>query len=369
MNSVKPWLDQAGKFPVEPIPCPHFSQPVDLDAPRTGVLHTTEGPTVEGALAIFRQHYAPHFLVGLDAHRQVRVLQLVQVGTIGAALVTHNWLAIVQVEMVGFSKETLWRPDDGTAEALASLMAVCKREYGIPLAHPWADGDFGRAGDNPHRHAGKFGVAAGWYAHGDCPSPDTHWDVGALEWSSLLDRASAMTDILNAPAWAPPPPPPRPCAGGQQPPSPAPGSLDLSTVAGFQAALVALGYSLEVDGIDGLETAAAIKAFQQRAGLPVDGDVGEATRAAMAKELSPMLVLETLASLPQVKSLRVADEIMRELSARGLVIVPALQVGPAASVTVRPPDAPPQANLLAAITPRAAIASDRALHPVDYLDI
>lgn len=286
MNSVKPWLDQAGKFPVEPIPCPHFSQPVDLDAPRTGVLHTTEGPTVEGALAIFRQHYAPHFLVGLDAHRQVRVLQLVQVGTIGAALVTHNWLAIVQVEMVGFSKETLWRPDDGTAEALASLMAVCKREYGIPLAHPWADGDFGRAGDNPHRHAGKFGVAAGWYAHGDCPSPDTHWDVGALEWSSLLDRASAMTDILNAPAWAPPPPPPRPCADGQQPPSPAPGSLDLSTVAGFQAALVALGYSLEVDGIDGLETAAAIKAFQQHAGLPVNGDVGEATRAAMAKELS-----------------------------------------------------------------------------------
>ena len=82
-----------------------------------------------------------------------------------------------------------------------------------------------------------------------------------------------------------------------------------------------------------------------------------------------MLVLETLASLPQVKSLRVADEIMRELSARGLVIVPALQVGPAASVTVRSPDAPPLANLLAAITPRAAIASNRALHPVDYLDI
>ena len=303
MNSVKPWLDQAGKFPVEPIPCPHFSQPVDLAAPRTGVLHTTEGPTVEGALAIFRQHYAPHFLVGLDAHRQVRVLQLVQVGTIGAALVTHNWLAIVQVEIIGFSKETLWRPDDGTAEALASLMAVCKREYGIPLAHPWADGDFGRAGDNPHRHAGKFGVAAGWYAHGDCPSPDTHWDVGALEWSSLLDRASAMTDILNAPAWAPPPPPPRPCAGGQQPPSPAPGSLGAYSPVGLKPS-------------------------------------------------------------PRCRS-DPPGEIMRELSARGLVIVPALQVGPAASVTVRPPDAPP----LAAITPRAAIAIDRALHPVDYLDI
>ena len=164
-NSVRPWLDRAGKFTVEHISgIPYFNQAVDLDASRTGVLHTTEGSTIDGALEVFKQHFAPQFLLGRDAKGAVRILQLVQVGTIGAALVTHNDHAIVQVEVASFSKQTPWLFDDETVEALASLMAVCKREYGIPLTRPWADGDYGLAGNNPHRAAGKWGVVAGWFA-------------------------------------------------------------------------------------------------------------------------------------------------------------------------------------------------------------
>jgi hypothetical protein len=210
--AVKPFLDTAGKFTVEKIPCPHFNINVDLDAPRTGVLHTTEGDWTS-SLAVFKTHFAPHFLLGLDAtQNKVRIAQLVQIGTIGAALVTHNDHAIVQIEMIGFSKQTLWLPDPETLEALASLMAVCQREYGIALTHPWADGDYGVYGNNPHRGSGKWGVVGGWYAHGDVPSPDVHWDVGALEWSKVLAAAAAMNDIVTAPAWAPPAEPPRPCA-------------------------------------------------------------------------------------------------------------------------------------------------------------
>ena len=206
MNAVKPWLDKCGRFVVEHIPCPHFSIPVDLNAPRTGVLHTTEVDW-DGALAVFKNHYAPHFMVGAG-----RIAQLVQVGTIGASLVTHNDHAIVQIESVEFSKETLWFPDAATAEALAALMAVCKAEYGIPLTHPWRDGDFGLAGDNPHRHAGFWGVVPGWYSHGDVPLPDTHWDAGDLAWSMLLGSAAEMTDLTGAPAWTPPVPSARLCA-------------------------------------------------------------------------------------------------------------------------------------------------------------
>ena len=206
-NTIKPWLDVCGKYTVEHVPCPHFSQPVDLDAPRTGVIHTTEGDSIDGALSVFKQHFAPQFLVGPG-----RILQLVQVGTIGAALVTHNDHAIVQIEVVGFSKQTPWIFDDATLDALASLLATCKVEYGIELCHPWPDGDYGLYGDNPHRHAGKWGAVSGWFGHGDVPSPDEHWDPGALEWSKLFAAAAAKTDILGAPAWAPPAEPPRPCA-------------------------------------------------------------------------------------------------------------------------------------------------------------
>ena len=191
--SPKPWLDQAGTFPVDHIGgIPHFNQAVSLSTPRTGVLHTTEGSWAS-SLAVFRQHFAPHFMLGFDAAAQkVRIAQLVQVGTIGAALKAHNNKAIVQIEMIGFSKEQPWLPDDQTVEALASLMAVCAKEYGIPLSRPWPDGTFGKAGDTPHRNSGKYGTVAGWFGHGDCPRPDTHWDPGNLKWGTVFAKAQQM---------------------------------------------------------------------------------------------------------------------------------------------------------------------------------
>ena len=191
--AIKPWLDQAGKFPVEHIGgIPHFNEAVPLGAPRTGILHTTEGGWA-GSLAVFQQHFAPHFMLGFDAQAQkVRIAQLVQVGTMGAAIKAHNNQALVQIEMIGFSKELPWLPDADTLEALASLFAVCAREYAIPLTRPWADGDFGKAGKNPHRSSGNYGTVAGWYGHGDCPSPDTHWDPGNLKWGVVLERANQI---------------------------------------------------------------------------------------------------------------------------------------------------------------------------------
>jgi hypothetical protein len=202
-NIVKPWLDQAGRFPISHIGgIPHFNQAVDLHAPRTGVLHTTEGWWA-GSLAIFKQHFAPHFMLGFDSDRGgVRIAQLVQIGTIGAALRAHNNQAVVQIEMIGFSQKKPWLPDEDTVEALASLMAVCAEEYGIPLSHPWPDGDFGKAGPNPHRSSGKYGTEAGWYGHADCPSPDEHWDPGNLKWSIILEKAKQMAGELSTPSSA-----------------------------------------------------------------------------------------------------------------------------------------------------------------------
>jgi len=199
-KNPKPWLEQAGKYPIAHIGgIPHINEGVLLDASRTGVLHTTEGGWA-GSLAIFKHHFAPHFMLGFDADVQkVRIAQLVQVGTIGAALRAHNNQAIVQVEMVEFSQEKPWLPDDDTAAALASLMAVCASEYGVPLQHPWPDGDFGKAGKNPHRSSGKYGSVPGWYGHGDCPSPDAHWDPGNLKWSVILQMAKGMAVGIGAP--------------------------------------------------------------------------------------------------------------------------------------------------------------------------
>ncbi len=285
MNTVKPYLETVGKFTIEQIPCPHFSQAVDLTAPRAGVLHTTEGNWTS-ALGVFKTHFAPHFLLGYDdVQKRTRIAQLVQVGTIGAALVTHNWLTLVQVEVIGYSKQTPWFFDDDTAEALAALLATCKAEYGIPLSRPWPDGVYGMArADDPHRNGGQFGKIAGWYAHGDAPSPDSHWDVGNLQWSKLFALASAIPHASDAPT-PPPAEPVRPCACGDTHPAWSSPTLPPITPEGIQNALNRAGASprLYVDGIIGDATKAATRAYQIAHFLTADGIVGVETWAALQK--------------------------------------------------------------------------------------
>jgi len=54
-----------------------------------------------------------------------------------------------------------------------------------------------------------------------------------------------------------------------------------------QQQLNKLGYKLAVDGIPGDKTTAAVKDFQRKNGLVVDGEAGPATLAAIAKALEP----------------------------------------------------------------------------------
>jgi len=201
--SLKPILTQAGPYAVNWVPCPFSHDPVQLNLPRTGILHTTEG-FFDGALEVFERHYAPHFEVGLYQGKP-RINQLVKVGFIGSSCRAHNDEAIVQIEMVGFAQTTPWYPhgrlgrSDGnivdygdTDIALAHLMIEIEREYGVPLSRPFTDDDWPHAGHNPNRSAGKFGHVAGWYGHGDMPDPDVHWDPGHLQWSRLFALANSL---------------------------------------------------------------------------------------------------------------------------------------------------------------------------------
>lgn len=200
------WLRTAGKYKIEKIPCPYPGDDVS-SAPAMGVLHTTEG-SWDSALSVFKQHYAPHFLVGPG-----RIAQLVPLGKMSTAL-EHprgtqetNRIAKAQIEVVGFSKEHPYVFDARTMDALASLIAKLKTFAGIPISRPfidkmppppWATTNFSR------RKAGKWGKVAGWYGHVEIPN-NAHWDPGNLIWSTLMAEAnSKLNHVKPKPKIEPP---------------------------------------------------------------------------------------------------------------------------------------------------------------------
>ena len=207
------YLFRAGKYRIERFPCPHPDEDVNLAAPAAGVMHTTEGGWA-GSLAVFKQHYAPHFMVGRDSMRNVRILQLVPLRKMSAAL-EHpdgypetNRVCRAQIEVVGYSKTTPYSFDPQVSDALAALLAQLKVDAQIPLSRPfpdtmpplpWSVRSFAR------RHSGKWGHVPGWYGHVEVPG-NSHWDPGALEWADLLVAANGKL-----------PNPPRPTLPGPSP--------------------------------------------------------------------------------------------------------------------------------------------------------
>lgn len=196
------WLATAGPYKVERLNVPCLDADVSRTVAPKGVAHTTEGGWAS-AISVFRRQYAPHFMVGRDNGR-VRIVQFCPLGKAASALrnraggvETNRW-ARAQIEIVGFSSRTLWKPDPGVLQAYAALLYELRQAAGIPLRYV----------PNGSRNPTAWKDRPGWFAHAGVPEND-HWDPGALDWTAVLNRASSFAPVVN-PGHAKPPTPPPP---------------------------------------------------------------------------------------------------------------------------------------------------------------
>jgi hypothetical protein len=205
---AKAWLtgERLGGVTVERGPAvPKPGSAVTLCRPPVGVGHTIEG-SLESGMSVFRSRLTtPHFVVGRDREGKVRIIQLVPLGEMGAALrnlaggvETNRW-ARAQVELAGFSKRDPWLPDADVQRAYAGLMLRLRTVAGIPLTRPFPD-ELGpgvwATTTNPRRLSGKWGSTAGWFNHLEVPEND-HWDSGALRYRALFANALSQATVLN----------------------------------------------------------------------------------------------------------------------------------------------------------------------------
>lgn len=200
------WLDKIFNFTVErheikrPGGKPYYLIPTSTGI---GVLHTTEGSSIKGAVAAFQKASSPpHFCVGEN-----RIVQLRPVGVQAAALHDPaNQKAFVQIEIVGFSKQTLWMPDAASINPLIALVAYAAQNFGITLRVPfgWADdcsdlkGQIWASNNSRRKTAEKtWGTEFGWFHHMEVPQqgPSWHWDCGAMQRSVILQKAQ---ELINA---------------------------------------------------------------------------------------------------------------------------------------------------------------------------
>jgi hypothetical protein len=190
----KGYITNAGTLHVERIDgVKRTNSAVDLSAPPKGILHTTEGGW-DSSLDVFRSRLTtPTFMIGLDDRVKsrapgVRIAQLVPLGEMAAALINErggvetNRVCRVQIEIVGFSKHTLWLPPKPLSTALAVLMYEMKEQAGIPYHHAVA-----------HRSMAVWPKVSGWLGHEDVPEND-HWDPGNLNWPVLFALWAAQEE-------------------------------------------------------------------------------------------------------------------------------------------------------------------------------
>jgi len=194
-----------------------------------GVIHTTEGATIDGALTVLAARFdGPHFVVGGDRIVQGRPLYVQ-----GAALRQNpgqpltNPRAEIQIECVGFAQTKPWMFDDwsnhvfpinpntkkpvatpasfhgSTLKPLVALLAWLTQNTDIPLSRPspnWKDDmsdcPLPWAVANNHRRLSAVwdSNATGWFGHVEVQHQEVtnHFDPGALNYSALFAMVQAL---------------------------------------------------------------------------------------------------------------------------------------------------------------------------------
>lgn len=171
--------------------------------PMRGVIHTTEGSSVSGAVAAYKANNSwPHFTVDRDG----LVWQHLPINKAARALrnqsggVETNRQGAIQIEVVGFASKTVWPP----AQVLAMnfLMRWIEAQTGILPQAP----AFGNSSQYGLRNPLEFTYIEwqnfnGWCGHQHVPE-NTHWDPGAIDINLLLPEMESPMAIVrvNAPA-------------------------------------------------------------------------------------------------------------------------------------------------------------------------
>ncbi|MFF5206606.1 hemopexin repeat-containing protein [Streptosporangium sp. NPDC000396] len=176
------WLPRAERMPATK------NGPKYLPLPWRGVLHTTEGPTIAGALQTFRDtNFWPTLTIEPNTFRVVQHYSLnAGARALSDRATAENAARCVQIEIVGFAAQTpSWAP-----EQLAFIREVIRDiESLVPIPRQSSRTFLDAAGVSS-KPGNRMSVEewkrySGWCGHQHVPG-ESHWDPGALDIAAVL---------------------------------------------------------------------------------------------------------------------------------------------------------------------------------------
>lgn len=177
------------------------------DGSRKLLLHSTEGSTIEGAVAAYKANNSwPHLTVDCPLRRIVQHLNLTVAArslrnAAGGVETNRDGTILVQVEMVGTATHptTLGSPEDLVWFAEQVVRPVCVPLH-VPIATTVAWPSYpGSAGlDAPQRlSAGAWDAYSGILGHMHAPE-NTHGDPGSIDIAWILRATTEEDDFMPA---------------------------------------------------------------------------------------------------------------------------------------------------------------------------
>jgi hypothetical protein len=180
-----------------------------------GCLHTTEGSSIAGARAAYAP-YPPHLIYDWRIRTGEQHVPLNRAAYSASDGNDDDYM--IQIELVGFAADTRHWPDEALRNVATDVIAPLEKYFGIPrniCSHGFRDGADGiypyiSTPQSPIRIGWQsLRDFSGWLGHQHLPSPDNHWDPGALNVARILSFLDAPQEddmpfgVPNPVQWEP----------------------------------------------------------------------------------------------------------------------------------------------------------------------
>lgn len=172
-----------------------------------GCLHTTEGGSIDGAIAAYSP-YPPHLVYDWRTRQRVQHVPLTLASY--SAKDGNDDDYMIQVELVGFARDTRGWSDEALQRIAEDVARPLEQHFDIPRRAIWHGFKDERDGVKPYLSSTTSPIRitsaqlrdfSGWLGHQHLPAPDTHWDPGAFPiarmFAFMMEDDMQLTDQIN----------------------------------------------------------------------------------------------------------------------------------------------------------------------------